>query len=199
MSKKKIALLGGGFDPVSLHHEFIAEEVKRLTGMSTWFMPCWNHLFSKNERLLDANHRWNMVVLAADNRCDDTIIPFDWEIKNQHSGSMYETTEQLKIEYPDTEIYLVVGTDNANIIETKWDRGQSLIENNPFIVFDRPGYPPKVDWFMREPHRFFTMDYDLSSSEIRNAIKNGEFDFAQQHLNPAVWTYIQSGQFYREA
>jgi nicotinate (nicotinamide) nucleotide adenylyltransferase len=191
-----IALFGGGFDPISLHHEKIAETVKEKTGMSTWTMPCYGHLFSKDSRLESAEHRWNMVSLTKDWRNDDVIIPFDWEIKHKHTGSMFETIQSLKKEYKDITFHIVIGMDNANLIEEKWHHGSLLIKENPFIVFEREGSDAAL-W--TKQHKVYKMDYNLSSTEIRDAIKRQDFEFAEQHLNPAVFSYIKTNNLYQTA
>jgi len=90
----------------------------------------------------------------------------------------------------------ILGMDNANVIESKWDHGSLLIQENPFIVFEREGINPEVSWFTQLPHRVFPMKCNLSSTAIRDAIKNGDYNFAQSHLNPAVWDYIKENELY---
>lgn len=191
-----VALLGGGLDPISLHHEKLAETVGSNTGMQTWFMPCYGHLFPKGKGLADPQHRLNMVKLAAKYRKDNLFVPFDWEIEHKHAGSMYETISQLKERYPNITFHIVIGMDNANLIENKWDRGNLLIQENPFIVFDRKGVEPTTNWFRTDPHKLYPMGYDLSSTAIRESIKSGNYEFAEQHLSPAVWEYIRTNQLY---
>lgn len=192
----EVALLGGGFDPISLHHERIADVVEKETGMPTWAMPCYGHLFSKNDRLTDSAHRLNMVNATAQHRNTNLFVPFGWEIEHHHTGSMYETVAQLKAKYPNVKFHIVIGMDNANVIKTKWDRGNLLIQENPFFVFEREGVVAKTNWFMQPPHRLFRIDYDLSSTAIREAIQSGNYAFAEEHLNPAVWEYIKANNLY---
>jgi len=193
---RNVALLGGGCDPISIHHEALVDAVVEHTGMPVWVMPCYGHLFDKGRRLTEVEHRWNMVVKSTAQQNKGLLIPFDWEIENSHTGSMYETITQLKLEYPDRLFHVVIGMDNANVIESKWDRGSLLIQENPFIVFEREGIKPEVSWFMQSPHRIYPMKCNLSSTAIRDAIKNGDYNFAQNHLNPAVWDYIQANKLY---
>lgn len=190
-----VALFGGGFDPIGKHHVEMAEEVYRQTGMPTWMMPCWSHRFSKNDRLHPAHYRWELVVRAAADQGQGIIVPFDWEIKHKHTGSMYETVQQLKVRHPNTRFHIVIGMDNAEVIETKWDRGNLLIQENPFLVFDRPG-ETTVTWFTNEPHRLFQFEHSLSSTAIRDAIMKGDFKFAKEHLTPSVWQFIKEAFLY---
>jgi hypothetical protein len=36
----------------------------------------------------------------------------------------------------------------------------------------------------------------MSSTEIRNAIRDGRHEFAKKHLDPIVWEYIITGRLY---
>lgn len=138
----------------------------------------------------------DMANITAKHRKDDFFVPFDWEIKHKHAGSMYETIAQLKLHYPDLLFHIVIGMDNANVIKTKWDRGDLLTQENPFIVFERDGVEKTADWFLQAPHQIFTMNYNLSSTAIREAIQNGNYEFAKSHVNPAVWEYITVNKLY---
>jgi len=40
------------------------------------------------------------------------------------------------------------------------------------------------------------MNYNLSSTAIREAIQSGNYEFAKQHVNPAVWEYIGINELY---
>ena len=182
----EVAIFGGAFDPISIHHE----EIAKATGMPTWIMPCYKHLFNKNSRLIDSSHRLQMVKLVE----SDQLKACDWEVVNKHSGSMYETLTQLKKQYPSLIFHIVLGMDNANLVKEKWHCGEKLIQENKFIIFTRKGYEPSVDWI--SDHKILEPKHDLSSTMIRNAINNKNYKFAQEHLNPLVWDYICQNKLY---
>lgn len=187
----KIALFGGGFNPIGLHHEQIAMLIYEKTGMKTWFMPCFDHQFDKDSELIDIKHRWNMVMGVA-NQFPDQMVAFDFEMRQKHTGSMFKTMEMLKPGNPDTDFHIVIGMDNANCIETDWDRGNLLIQQNPFIVLHRAGQSPTTDWFKKPPHMELNFSSWVSSSDIRNAVAEGNTSFARENLNYATWDYIKS-------
>jgi nicotinate-nucleotide adenylyltransferase len=191
-NKLDIAIIGGAFDPVGLNHEEMAQVVIANTGMNVWFMPCYKHLFGKQP--IDEIHRLNMLAYA----CWASIQMgyTNWEIRMKHTGSTYESMQGLKKEYSDYNFYLVIGMDNANVIEQKWDRGDKLIQEFPFIVFERQGIKPQTDWFQKEPHRVFAINNDISSTMIRDAIELGDYQKAQRYLNPRVWSHIVKHKLY---
>ena len=191
----KVALLGGGFNPIGLHHEQIAMLIHQKTGMRTWFMPCYSHQFDKDSELIQMSHRWNMVMEVT-NQFPEQMLAFDFEMREQHNGSMFETMERLGPANPEIEFHIVIGMDNANCIESSWDRGNILIRQHPFIVLHRTGQEPTTDWFKKLPHMELTFDCPISSSDIRTAIAEDRTDFARQYLNPMTWDYIESGKLF---
>lgn len=194
-SREKVALFGGGFNPVGLHHEEIARIVWKQTELPTWMMPCYQHRFSKNSSLISPDHRFNLIVEASMG-CE-IIKPFDWEIRNRHNGSMFETMNKLVNEYPNIDFHIVIGIDNANIIEKEWDRGNFLIEQFPFIVLKRKNVEETANWYKSLQHKVIDFENSTSSSDIRNAIMKGNFDFAKSKLHPKVWNYIIEHNLYK--
>ena len=190
-----IALFGGSFDPIGLHHENIAKAIKENFDMPTLIMPCYGHLFEKGEFLESSEHRWIMVCLAADEK-RDFMIAFFHEIEQKHKGSMYETLNRIKKINKEYTYHIVIGTDNANVIEERWHIGNSLIDENPFIVVERKGVSATTDWFLKSPHKTVSINSESSSSAIRESIKNGNYKFAEQNLSPSVFQYIKDNSLY---
>jgi nicotinic acid mononucleotide adenylyltransferase len=151
-------------------------------------MPCAQHRFEKNLELIDVEERWRMTCRACMNR--SFMMPFDLEYRNGSNGAMFDTLERFN-NISNPKIYVVIGMDNANVIEEKWHRGKELIEKHPFIVVGRTGVKPEVDWFTKQPHRFIEVDTEGSSSQIRKAIQEGDYETAEKMLNPEVWEYIR--------
>jgi len=192
--ENEVALLGGGFNPIGLHHQKIAQAIWREAQIPTWFMPCYNHRFTKDNELVPSSHRWNMVTeVTGDNKYMQSC---DWEMAHEHNGAMYETLHGLSKSHPNTKFNIVIGMDNANVMTTEWARGVYLIKDHPFIVLQRTGEEAQVDWFLQKPHRLLSFDCPSSSSEIRQSIAEGNYAFAQRHLHRRVWEYIIAGRLY---
>jgi nicotinic acid mononucleotide adenylyltransferase len=190
-------LFGGGFNPIAQHHADIAKLIWAQTGMRTFIMPCYKHRFAKNNDLIDVSHRWNMVMEVTNSpENQEMMVAFDFEVARRHDGSMYDTISLLRASNPDTEFHIVVGMDNANIIETEWHNGLALVQMCPFIVVQCTGITPKVDWFNHPPHRVLPFESVVHSKLIRKAIEEGRYDFARRHLHPRVWDYIAMGHLY---
>jgi nicotinate (nicotinamide) nucleotide adenylyltransferase len=188
----RVAIFGSACDPISLHHMRLAEVVTMKTGMPVWIMPCYHHRFNKDSRLAPVHHRWAMTCLSTLNRA--CMSPCSFEIEQQQSGSMYATLRSMKV--LGKKFHIIVGMDNANKVETEWAHGVDLVREYPFIVFGRMGEIPKADWFRKEPHVLMETDYHMSSTDIRDAIKRGDYAFAESHLCPEVWNYIKREGLY---
>lgn len=189
-TSEHVALYGGAFDPFTIAHGSIVNRIWQL-GYPVWVMPCWAHKFDKDPT--PAKHRWEMLIQAA-SECTN-IIPVSWELDHQHSGSMYETLSALKAIHPDKVFHIVIGMDNANLIH-KWDRGEKLIAENPFIVLSRHGYDSLVTWPFQKPHEFIEFGASLSSTNVRKEIAAGNYAEASHMVPDLVWNYIVEHQLY---
>lgn len=188
---KNIALYGGSFDPPTIAHELIFQKVHKQSFCDeVWPMPCFGHNFGKKP--IQPHHRWAMIQILA--RSHSFLKPCSWELDNQHSGSMYETLIALKKLYPQNKFYIVVGMDNANSI-FKWDRGDLLIKENPFIVLTRKGEIPQTNWHTKNPHQIINVELAISSTMVRESIKN-DFNKAANMLNFNIWEYIVKYELY---
>ena len=192
----EVALFGGAYNPIGLHHQQIAELIWDKLQIHTWMMPCFHHLFDKDSQLINSAHRWNMVSEVC--RQFKFMKPFDWELAHEHTGSTYIAMEKIARQYPDNQFSIVIGSDNANILKEAWFRGEELIDLFPFIVVERFSEPLTVEWPQKPPHHILPCSTAQvsSSTAIRKAIREGRNDFAKQYLNLAVWDYIRTGGLY---
>lgn len=191
---KDVALLGGGCNPIGIHHQLIAQVVWLEWNLKTWVMPCYQHRFNKNSELIESAHRWNMVSEACEQY--EYMEACDWELVHEHDGALYTTMEAMSKMYPEHRFHIIIGSDNANVMERSWYQGTKLIDIYPFIVMQRPGEPLSVDWPKSKPHKVMPFTYQMSSTDIRAAIRDGRYEFAKKHLDPRVWEYIIAGHLY---
>ena len=123
----------------------------------------------------------------------------------------YDTLTTLKRLYPHKRIFFLVGTDKMEEI-AQWYRFAELVQHFDFLVYRRPGYPPPAFYMLCEqvgsvvaarlvsallpddPEKF--PQWELSSSQIREALARGEVPEAQ--LSPSVLKYIQEHGLYQD-
>ena len=194
---KRVAILGGGFDPPHLGHLSVARHAVKSFGFdSVFLMPCLNHRFGKS--MQDPVHRIAMCRLAADG--DPKIIVSEYEIKKRLTGESYYMIKSLLSEASASEygFSMAIGMDNALCFD-KWFRHEELKKMIPFVVVPRKGIesPTGDQWFHKLPHRVAPpMETDFASSTtIRALLKEGKSTDGMLH--PKVAEYIREHGLYR--
>lgn len=165
--KKKIAVLGGRFDPPHWGHFWVAKQVLEspLAIDKLWLMPTFIHPWKKVET--SAEQRFVMTNFLV----NEKIEVSDLEIRRGGVSYTLETVRQLK-EDRENDYYWIVGSDALSDF-AKWRSSAKLGRLIPFIVFPRGDYPIKI-----LPPGFKKIDSpdliisNLSSSKIRERIKN---------------------------
>lgn len=187
-----VAIYGGAFNPVTMGHYDVAKAVYEQAKMPVWMMPCFGHMYGKE--LAPAKDRFRMVELVAQD-CD-FITAFPYEIYAQHDGSMYQTLCVLRSLHPTRNFHLVMGMDNANTIE-KWQNYHKLIAEFPCLIVQRPNYIPRNNaWWENPMHQTITLNNQLCSTSVRNAIATNDFEWAKSALDHKVWEYMQQNDLY---
>lgn len=197
---KKIVLLGGAFNPVTIGHIDIAQGVMNANPHldELWFLPCYESVWGK--QLVSGGDRVNMLHLAVRHSQDSRLHTCNFEVRNKLTGHIFTILQKLFDRYPASHytFYFLIGMDHANIIHT-WGHGDDLINTLRFIVVTRAGVErdPDVLWYTKEPHIFVDLGpvtkCEVSSTMAREAIKEeGKTDL----VIPEVMDYIQRRGFY---
>jgi len=180
---KRIAILGGSFDPITTGHLKVAVEIVHMRKADeVWLVPCGVRPDKPSLRT-PYMHRMLMCHLAV-NTTFGSQFPIrvcDLEMHEPMALSTYHVMEKLGQVYPQKQFFFVVGADLISEIK-KWDApnvpdaGERLYANSNFLVMERPGYdiPPDL------PANFTlvtgvaganVVTEDTASSEIRRRIK----------------------------
>ncbi len=138
--KNKLGLFGGRFDPIHRTHISIAQAVLEQLSLNEikWIptgVPVQKKVFAS------AKHRLKMLELALDELSDKRMTIDDREIKvskiNKPSFS-YKTIQSLKIEFPKTDFFWILGEDQLLNFRT-WKNWKWLLENIKLVLCHR-GY-----------------------------------------------------------
>ncbi|MEI3116677.1 MAG: nicotinate (nicotinamide) nucleotide adenylyltransferase [Merdibacter sp.] len=160
MNKKKIAVLGGSFDPIHKGHLQIAKQAVAMGMDEVWFMPTYDTPL-KDRNLTHSTHRLEMIkrAIAPYRRFHCCCI----EIEREGKSYTIDTVRTLKREYPDADFYWLIGSDQANQMDA-WKEPKELTSLVQFIVFSRRGAQQESPY----PLLYQPMELvDVSSSEIR--------------------------------
>jgi len=181
MSKMKIAILGGSFDPPHVGHLLVAQQVKRLLNIDqVWLMPAYSHPFSKS--LSTSVHRLAMVKLLE----DDTIKASDFEIQKKGVSYTIDTLESISNRYPHHSFYWISGSDQIKDFP-KWKNWQEFLRNYKIIIYARDENKETLEDTLKTtlgittiPNSLYILaskdlpTMNISSSTIREKVKKNE-------------------------
>lgn len=196
---KKIGLFGGTFDPPHAGHIALAKNASEHFSLDKIiFIPAGNPPHKTNKRVSDKAHRFEMVKMAIKNDKDFSIS--DFEIKNEKPNYSYLTIEHFKREYPDDEIFFIIGADSYRDFP-KWKNYPDILSLCTFIVLNRNDadlgeYFKKYCEIFPEHKALFLDDFShrVSSTELREKIASGKD--CKRLLPDGVYEYIKKTNLY---
>jgi nicotinate-nucleotide adenylyltransferase len=205
MSKRKIALFGGTFDPVHIGHISVAEDAAQQIGVEKIvFVPAKRSPLKGFLPMVGDEHRLAMVDIAIEQ--NDKFEVSDFELNKPAPSYTLETVKKFKADYgEDCSIYWLLGADSAGDLQY-WHAIEELIDACNLCTMyragcDPPDYtkyeaiwgPSRVEKLQRNIIR--TPLVDISSTEIRRRLGVGEDVIGMLH--EAVADYIRRHNLYR--
>jgi nicotinate-nucleotide adenylyltransferase len=204
---KRIAILGGTFDPIHNGHLATAETVASTFQVDeVHFVPAFSPPHKQSKGITSPFHRCAMVALAT--------VPFDRfrtstiEVDALEKRYTVETLEAMQRENPGAELLFIIGTDMYQEIET-WKNFRRLFDLAHLVIVNRPGFPVREDVApfqvikekqvvtLPEKTDVFYLPFvqlPISSTEIRDDRRRGAE--VSQWLPPLVWSYIERNKLY---
>ena len=200
---KPIAILGGSFNPVHFGHLKMAEAAMESAHFSkVLFIPTGTPYHKEQKDLLPFSDRLKLLELAIENCPDFDCSP----IEGERDGNSYtiDTVRELLRQNPTNSYSLLIGTDQFLTLRS-WHKIIELGQLLDFYVANRNG-EMSFSTFQKEKEalekelslhcKLFPMPaIDLSSTEIRNLLKEGKSIHGM--LPKSVEEYILKKGFYR--
>lgn len=186
MSKKRVILYFGSFNPIHTGHLTIADYVVD-SGLcdEVWFVVSPNNPLKRQEDLLDEKHRLEMAKLAIE-EWNSRIKVSDVEFQLSKPSYTIHTLRALSIEYIDIEFSLLLGEDNIFFFD-RWKRWAEIAQMMEIIIYPRRTETKKMvrDKISELCHegdlkneRFHYLSeaplIDMSSTYIRDKMDAGE-------------------------
>jgi nicotinate-nucleotide adenylyltransferase len=204
MAKRKIALLGGTFDPVHLGHTAVASDAAgRISAEKVIFVPAKRSPLKGSLPKADDEHRLAMIAIAiAENSSFDVS---DYELNKPAPSYTLQTIRKFQADYgSDAVICWLVGADGVNDLQ-HWFAIEELIDACNLCTMYRAGCEPpdfagfEDVWGRRRVEKLQrnvikTALVDVSSTEIRERLAAGG-DVADM-LHPGVLDYIRKHSLY---
>ncbi len=200
---KKIAVMGGTFDPIHYGHLVTAEAVRHAFDIEkVLFIPTGRPPHKTDKPVTENKHRYAMTVLATIS--NPFFFVSDLEIERQGFTYTIDTIVELRRIYgEDTTIYFITGADAINQILT-WKNSVQLFSLCEFVAVSRPGYSmqdafEKISYVQEHYqgviHVVEVPALAISSTDIRQRVLHHK---PIQYLLPdSVATYINKFDIYK--
>lgn len=202
MTRERIGLFGGTFDPPHLAHLFLASEASYQLKLSRvlWVLtPTPPH--KDSQPITPLEHRLAMLERAIANNPAFEVSRLEMDRPGPHYS--IDTVRLLAAQEPQADINLLLGGDSLHDLPA-WHRPADLVAAVEQIgVMRRPGDSVNLPWLeaslpgLARKVRFIeTLLQDVSSREIRRRVATGET--YRYYLLPSVYEYIVSHHLYSE-
>lgn len=201
LTRKKVGILGGTFDPIHTGHLILAEAAYESFSLDyVLIMPNGNPPHKAGQVNATMEQRTRMVELAvADN---PHLKVSDFEKTPQDYHYTYETLEFLKKEHPDTDYYFILGADSLVHFYT-WMEPRRICEACSILAATRDHMESEeLTARIQELSRVFgahiypmeTPNIDISSNMIRERVRTGRS--IRYYVPEAVEEYIYKKELY---
>lgn len=194
----KTGIYGGSFNPIHRGHLTAAMSAARQLGLDRLFLipasvPPHKQLSADSAT---AQQRLEMTVLAtAEMDCKVEVL--DIELKRTGKSYTSDTLRELKVKYPDDELWLLMGTDMFLSIQT-WHEPEVIMSLASIGAFSRTVEGEDEEFaaqekFLEETYgaRVVTLKnpdvIEISSTQVRAALPKGD---GEEYLTAAVYGYI---------
>jgi len=194
IKNKKTGLFFGSFNPIHIGHLIIAEYMLEFTDLDQiWFIVSPHNPFKERKTLLADHHRLILVKIAIED--NPRMKASDIEFKMPKPSYTMDTLTYLKEKYPNKDFVLIAGTDIFPSFH-KWKNYKEILSNYKIYVYSRPDHD--IGFYTNHPKvKIFNAPLmEISSSFIRNAIKNGKN--INYMLPEKVSKYICEMHFYEK-
>ena len=186
-----LGIFGGTFDPPHLGHLILAQcAYEKLKLDKVIFIPAGIQPHKQDKKITSASDRLAMLRLAV---CNDPKFEISTlEIDSSDVSYSYKTVQQLRVIYPENELYFLIGGDNISDIDT-WMKPEEIFKIAKVAAAKRPD-TKTGGRFEKEIMIFDMPQIGISSTDIREMVKTGQ---AIKYLVPdSVENYIMKNKLY---
>jgi len=194
MSKKKVGLFFGTFDPIHNGHIKIAEYIteKKLTD-EVWLVVTPENPIKLKSKISNFKHRFNMAKIATEKH--ENIMPSDLEVNLKKPNYTIDTLEYISNKLKEIEFSLIIGEDNYKIFDT-WKDYEKILDNYKIFIYPRKGTLKESPYIINKNAMYIGGPrIDLSSTNIRNIVsKKTE---PKDLISVKVMEYININKLYQ--
>ena len=179
----KLGIFVGSFNPVHEGHIKVANYLLDNHYVDKMLMLATPNYWNKQD-LVELKHRVNMLKFYE----TENLIVDDIHNKDPYT---YQVLRSLKKDYPNDELYLIMGADNIINLD-KWKNIKEILTYKIIIVNrDNIDINKYLERFPKD--QFIVIpsfpNINISSTEIRKG--------NSKYLNPKIKKYIEQNQLYK--
>jgi len=193
MSKKKIGLFFGSFNPIHVGHLIIGNFMATQTDLDeVWLVVSPQNPLKKKNTLAKDFDRLHLVRLAIED-CPNlkaSNIEFDLPKPSYTIDTLTYLTEK----HPNIEFVLIMGGDNLATLH-KWKNYEQILKYYQIYVYQRPSYELGELEHHPSVKTFEAPLMKISASYIRKCIQEG--NSIQFLVTQPVYEYIMSSSMYK--
>lgn len=196
----KICLFGGTFNPIHNGHINMIKKVLEVINPDRLFViPSGDSYFKKD--VINKKHRFKMTQIALEEINDHRVEISDVELNREGPSYSIVTINQFLSIFKGCELYFVIGEDTLFNIN-KWYRFEEIIKSVVLLVLRRnnENNNDTIQFINDMKNKYnnkcilIDYDYNISSSQIREMIKNS-ID-VNHYMNCNVLEYIELNNLY---
>ena len=172
----RIAIYGGSFNPMHIGHEKIVDYVLNNLNMDKIIIIPVGIPSHRENNLEQSDTR--LKICKEIFKGNKKIEVSDIEIKSEGKSYTYDTLLKLiDLDGENNEFFEIIGEDSLKSLKT-WKNYEELLKICKFIVFRRKDDKNiQIDEEFLNNKNIIILEneyYDISSTEIRNMVKNNE-------------------------
>lgn len=170
-TQRKIGIFGGSFNPIHIGHLALANYLCEFTDLDEiWFMVSPRNPLKDESKLWDDTLRLSLVRAAVKDY--PKLHASDFEFGLPRPSYTSHTLSALTKVYPQYEFTLIIGADNWQLFSL-WHQSEEILKHFRIYIYPRPNYSVEKKDLPDNVHFLQTPMFEISSSFIRQAIREG--------------------------
>lgn len=203
VDQKKIGIFGGSFNPVHMVHLMMAEAARDQFALDQIiFVPTGHAPHKTFHGNQDQIVRKEMLLCAVSDNPAFSVS--EYELEREEISYTYQTLEYFRSEYPEVELYFIVGEDSLYDFET-WRSPERILQMAHVLVAarnttDDSTVKEQADYLQEKLGGTISIiempAFAVSSTFIRKQASAGR---SVRYLVPdAVNAYIETNELYKD-
>lgn len=193
----KIGIFGGSFNPPHKMHINIGEELIKQGYLDKIIFVPTGIKYKYKSNLSPNENRFDMLKILTQKNKNFSVSNYEF---NDNVVYTCETLDYFKNKYLKDEIFFICGADNLSYID-KWKNGEEILKNYKIIVIARN--TDNLESILKKYSKYTDNilvaripPYDLSSTEIRKLVSDGEYHLLDKYLDCDIIDYIIENNLY---